>query len=166
MLKEGPVRIIVLSVAVKDPLMGLPSPGAERILMTSPGETRITPYGPEGVPGRIPPVVPVGAMPVITVSSAEPDVTVGRLNPGVSVGTAGVSEAVKVGVMVSGVGEAMTTGIGNAVGFPSNERLQPVSERRVRQNAKMKRVRFMTSPFGWNNDTGSNLSPSSLTKTS
>jgi hypothetical protein len=81
----------------------------------------MTPYGPEGTPGMIPPVVGVGALPVVGMGA--PGVTVGRLTVGV--GTVGVGADV-VGVTRRGVGEGMMIRVGRGVGVPSKEREQPV----------------------------------------
>jgi hypothetical protein len=67
---------------------------------------------------------------------------------GVRVGTAGVALAAGVAEAVSGVGEARMIGVDEAAGFPSNERLQPVSDRMERLTDRTKRVRFIFSPLG------------------
>jgi len=116
----------LVAVAANDPEMVEPAPGPLRMFSTSPGATRMTLYGPEGIPGMLPPVVAVGAKPVVGVGA--PGVTVGRLMVGVGtvgVGKVGVGAAV-VGVARRGVGEGMLIGVGSGIGVRNREIEQPV----------------------------------------
>ena len=132
----------MVAAALKDPETGLTTPGPVRTFSTSPEATRITPYGPEGTPGMIPPVVGMGTLPVVGVGA--PGVTVGRLTVGVE--TVGMGEAI-VGMARSGVGEGMMIRVGNGVGVPSNEIEQPVRATSKPRRSRARIVFITISPL-------------------
>jgi len=114
----------------------------------APVATWITPYGPEGKPGRMPPGTAVGKIaPGIAVGAARPGVTVGRFRAGVAVGTPGVGESVGGSVAGSAVGVDRRICVGKGVGVPTKESVQALRLSMAILAVKRKRVRFISLSF-------------------
>jgi hypothetical protein len=135
------VRITLVAVEAKVPRLELPAPGPERTYNTSVEVTRMTPYGPDGTPGRIPPAaVAVGRAAVVATGGA-PGVSVGRARVAVAAGAAGVAE----GGMTVSVGRTRGGSVG--VGALNRERVQPVRVKMMPRLSKTSRVFFMVPSF-------------------
>ena len=129
----------MVAVEAKDPMMELPAPGPERTYNTSVEVTRMTPYGPDGTPGRIPPGA-VGMMAFVATGGA-PGVSVGRDRVAVAAGAAGVAEG---GICV-GVGRMR--GVGEGAGVLNRERVQPVRAKMRPRPRKAGNIFFMVHSF-------------------
>jgi len=142
------VRITLVAVAAKDPIMELPVPAAEWTFSTSPALTRITPYGPDGKPGRITPLAALGTTaPGSALAAAGTAVRVGRLWVSTAVGWRGVGEAVGGGVTGGAVGVDKRLGVAKGVDFPTRESVQALWLKMTILAAKRIRVRFISLSF-------------------
>jgi hypothetical protein len=115
---DDPARITLVAVAANDPTTEYPAPGPDRTLSTSVGATRMTAYGPDGMPGMIPP----GGETLLVGTIGAPGVMVGTAMVAVAVGSGGV----EVG-MAAGVSVGNGTAVGQGVGVPNRERVQEAS---------------------------------------
>jgi len=144
----GPLRITLVAVAAKEPMIEPLVPAVERIFSTSLAATWITPYGPEGEPGRMPLGTAVGTKPPgLAVATGGAAGTVGRTGAGVAVGRSGVGESAGGGVAGCAVGVERRTGVGRGVGALSRESEQALRLNTAIQTAKRIRVRFMSLSF-------------------
>ena len=137
----------MLAVAEKVEMTELPVPAAERTFSVPLAATWITPYGPEGAPGRIAPGAAVGKMtPGSAVEPAGAGVTAGRTRAEGAVGrpTAGNAED---GVASDAMGVDREMGVGRGAGALSRESEQALRASVARQAAKRIKVRFISLSF-------------------